>query len=296
VDGVPHFHNLYARLRIKADTELTEAEMKTHNLVLIGGAIENTVVARLASQLPLRFEGGKVLCGDGQGFAAQPRGMLGLVHFNPLAPQRLLFWVAASNPEDYAADALVPELGSQFFIGADLLWVDASQRRLIASRSFTSRWEWTRGREDSRLLPAGLHTHQALALGLAEAARREAGADFGVAHQIIGVGELALTEGVTRVADLTPFFYQQAIDVIELSGAELVAAAAALEKAEPGGRTWARLSPDPRVEQLSPGRLYRVALPAMAVGPFGRATLVATRSQRRTELMMDRALEHWLGR
>ena len=294
-DGVPHSQNLYGRLPIRADSELTETELQSHNLVLIGTASENSIVARLAAQLPLRFVEGTLSCTDGTRFPSESRGMLGLVHFNPLAPLRLLFWVAASNPEDYQPNALVPELGSQFFIGADLLWVDASQRRLVATRSFDSHWAWNDARPASRVLPAALHTNEALSLAIAEAARRETGADFGVATQVPGLGDLAITEGQTHVSDLKPLFYSQAIDLLELSGSEILSRAEQLETTASGAQTWVRLTPDPRTLQLRPERLYRLALPTAAVSPFGRATLCPTKTQRRTEHQMDLALEHWLA-
>ena len=293
-DGVPHLQNLYGHLPVKADTAVTDADLRGHNLVLIGTAAENSVVARLAAQLPVRFTAEKIVCSDGSELPGAG-AMLGLVHFNPVDPQRLLFWVAAATPAAYAPGAVVPEFGREHWLGADLFVVETATGALRATRSFDSLWRWTPGRENSPLIPARLAAHEDLARAIAETTRRATGADFAIAHRLAPLGNLAITAGLTRVADLTPLFYHHGIDVIEVTGAELLAAAPKLAALPPELRAWASLTPTLVPAQIDPARRYRIALPMLAVGPFGRATLLAPRVQERTPHFVDDTLEHFLA-
>jgi hypothetical protein len=106
-DGVPHSQNLYGRLNTKADTAVTDADIGRCHLVLIDTATQNAVVARIASRLSVQIGGGVITCNDGVQFPDAHRA-LGLVHYNPLAPERLVFWVASDNPATYAANSVIP--------------------------------------------------------------------------------------------------------------------------------------------------------------------------------------------
>jgi hypothetical protein len=288
-DGIYHEQNLYGRLPIKADTAVTEADLKGHNLVLIGTASENAVVARLAAQLPVQFADGKIRCSDGAELPGAG-AMLGLVHYNPVDPQRLLFWVAADTAAAYAPGAVVPAFGREYFFGADLYVADTASGALRATRSFDNAWAWTPDRETSPLIPARLASNQDLAMAVAEATRLATGADFAAAHRLAPLGDTAITAGVTRLADIEPLFYHNGIDVIEVTGAELLAVAPKLAPQDTGWRAWMRLTPALDTTKIDPARRYRIALPMFSVGPLGRATLLAPRVQQRTGLFVDDAL------
>jgi hypothetical protein len=141
-DGVHHFHSLYGFLNTKADVEVTAEEIARCHLVLIGTASENAVIAKIADELPVRFGGGKVVCSDGTTFAGRAQS-LGLVHYNPLAPDRLIFWVASDESATYGPDALLPALMSGALpdgsvAAVDMVVMDATAPTLVATRSFDS--------------------------------------------------------------------------------------------------------------------------------------------------------------
>ena len=88
--------NVRARFKVVADTEVTPEMMAAQNLVLVGNAAVNRLVARLAPRLALRqdpsgtFAGGKRVAGPGATFR--------LHSANPLAPGRyVLVYGAASE-------------------------------------------------------------------------------------------------------------------------------------------------------------------------------------------------------
>ena len=73
---------------MKADVDVTDGDIARCHLVLIGTAVQNTVVARIADSLPVRFDGAAATCSDGEVLRADGPLMLGLVHYNPLSPRR----------------------------------------------------------------------------------------------------------------------------------------------------------------------------------------------------------------
>ena len=293
-DKVPHRQNLFGLLATKPDSAVTEADIARCNLVLIGTASENAVVAKIAERLPVRLAGEKIVCSDGLTLPAS-HSTLGLLHFNPLAPQRLVFWVASTEAAGYRADATVPALASPLFIGADLLVTHSTEQQLVATRSFDSRWHWNTGREKSPILSAQVESQTALARRIAAAVSRTTGADFAVAGRIPNLGAAPVTPGVTRVADLAPLFYGHKIDVLEMSGADLLEAQNRLAKISESSRDWVNLEPQATASMIEPTRTYRVAVPMSLSSDFARQTKMSPRLQRQSETMESQALIHYLS-
>ncbi|MBK8477424.1 MAG: hypothetical protein IPL39_14320 [Opitutaceae bacterium] len=294
-DQVPHRQNLFGRLNVKADTAVTAADLARCNLVLIGTAAENTVVAQLAAGLPVRLTGDQLVCSDGFTLPAAA-STVGLLHFNPLAPQRLIFWVASTEAAGYAAGATVPALASPLFIGADLLVTHATDRTLVATRSFDSRWRWVPGREASALVSAGPEAHAALARRIGEAVRLATGADFAIAGRLPELGEQPVRPGVTRTVDLASLFYGHTVDVLELTGAELLTAHERLAAVAETTDTWVAFQPVVTPTGIDPAQRYRVAVPMGLLFAYGRAAKVSPRTQWRAEVTMADGLARFLGR
>ncbi|HTV17034.1 MAG TPA: prolyl oligopeptidase family serine peptidase, partial [Polyangiaceae bacterium] len=262
-DGISHNQNLYGELNIAADVDVTPEQIATRHLVLIGTAAENTLVARMADRLPLRYEGDAVRFNDGSEEPAAD-STLGLVSYNPLAPSRLIFWVASNARAGYRADAIVPRvLGSSVPTGIDFALSRAVEPTLLMARSFDSRWSWV-SREASPALPTAATEVGAFSRGLAESVRRAAKADFALALALPNGPNAAIAYASSlRLADLTAMLYYEPIAVMTLTGAELEAARRAL----PAG---GRLQPEPA--KLAPERSYRVALTARQISPLVAAT------------------------
>jgi dienelactone hydrolase len=265
-DGVSHNQNLYGDLPIAADVDVTADALATHHLVLLGTASQNSLVARMAERLPVRLERDELRFSDG---AREPASdsAVGLVHFNPLAPARLVFWVASNDPAYYRADALVPQVLGTFPTGADLVVSRVSEPSIVAARSFDSRWRWV-ARAASPTLPAAAADRAVFARALAESARRAVKADFALALQT-APGNPSYANSL-HVADVAGLLYYEPISVMTLTGAELDAARQTLASKKPE----ALLQPQPPA-RLDPKATYRVALTARQISPLVSATHLA---------------------
>ncbi|MFW6189477.1 MAG: NPCBM/NEW2 domain-containing protein [Planctomycetota bacterium] len=84
------------RPRVKADSEVSEADVRDRNLLLFGGSAVNAVSARLAGDLPVRAEGREVLVGDSS-YRGSDLGYL-VCYPNPLNPERMVALVAGTTP------------------------------------------------------------------------------------------------------------------------------------------------------------------------------------------------------
>jgi len=293
-DRTRHIHLLFGHLKLKADTEVTSADLERCHLVLIGTAAENAVVASIADRLPVRLSGDKLVWSDGLTLPAAHR-TVGLVHFNPAAPQRLLFWVAATESAAYAPGVTVATLGARMWIGADCL-VTNTAGALIATRSFDSRWHWVSGRAESPALPVSLAASGALSRAMAASVRRATAADFAVAFPLVALEEGALTAGVTRVADVAPLLYDQPVDLLEMTGAEILTAGQKLAAASGPEEQHMAFEPALASAQIDPAKHYSVAMPVAGYFQFGTTTLINPRLQRRTDVMVDDAITRFLIR
>lgn len=294
-DHVPHSQNLYGHLRIKADSDVTDADLARCHLVLIGTAKQNRVVARMADQLPVTVGGGAIACRDGVRFDGAHR-VAGLVHFNPLAPTRLIFWVASEDPAAYRAGAGPTVLTSGTSMagalcGGDLIITDATAPVLVATRSFDSRWAWTDARDSSPTLPPERATHGALAGALGEALRREFGADFAFVETRGPRDQPGIVPGLTRVSDLRSLYYFSPVGEIEVTGAELKEIA---DRVSPAPEV--ALVPALPAAGLEAARTYRVVLPAEQIWTFVRLTHRAPAHHRLLDRGVADAVDHWLLR
>lgn len=293
-EGVPNSQNLYGQLTIKADREVTAADLAGCHLVLIGTAAQNSLVARLADALPVHLVDGEIVCSDGARIRSGPLA-LGLVYFNPLAPRKLIFWVASADPATYAAGSLIPQMmaGGHFFgsnaFGADLLVMSPAARTLVAARSFDSRWHWVTGREASPLLSDSCNTTAGLSANVAAAIQRATGADYAMVGDYGATAVAPIAVGITRVSDLAPLFANIPIGTIDVQGAEILEIARRI--AEP--KTGISLPGfDPAC--IDPARRYRVALPVDVLWKFSAVIKSAPREYRWTDLDTAEVIDRFL--
>jgi dienelactone hydrolase len=288
-DGVSHNQNLYGSLPVKADTEVTADDIARRHLVLIGSASQNSIVARMAAGLPVSHADGNIGFSDGTSLSSEDRA-LGLVHYNPLAPDRLIFWVATDHAAAYAAGSLVPELMGSQLNAADLVVASVARPALVLARSFDSHWRWHAGRTDSPLLPRAGMTQLALGRAVARAVRTAAHTDFALAAPRAEPDAPAYAPGITRLSDLLTLSPYAPLSVMRLSGQELLDASRALER---GGHV--RFEPPLASASVSLGRSYSVALTPALVRVFVPATHLAPRDYRNTELTLADALRNGLS-
>lgn len=82
--------------RIKRDADVTSDDMRTYNLILVGGPEDNFVARQVLGELPLRVTADAIEF-FGEKFAGRDLG-LAMVYPNPLAPKRYLKLLLATSP------------------------------------------------------------------------------------------------------------------------------------------------------------------------------------------------------
>ncbi|MDD9932616.1 MAG: extensin family protein [Myxococcales bacterium] len=92
---------------VVADTEVTDAMMREHHLVLYGTPGSNSVLERIAGRLPVRVEPDAVVVGDRR-IDADGVGVK-LIHPNPLAPERYVVVQAAPTTAAVRAGNRLPD-------------------------------------------------------------------------------------------------------------------------------------------------------------------------------------------
>jgi predicted peptidase len=275
-DGVPMVYTLYGRLPGKPDSEVTQADMEKYNLFLIGTAKQNSVVAKLSRGLPVKIEDGRVGTNDGFSWDFKDRA-LGLLFYNPLAPKRLVYWVASESADFYQIDS--PMMESQYW-HPDFLVMHATEEQFIAARWFDSRWVWEKSYADSPLMKKELCSKIGHDKNVAKILRQKTGADFTLYGTLWQSDEQAFSLGQSRRMDMLALRYYERIAMMELSGQEILddiksfskaldtAVAkkkANQEKAKEKGQKledeaigFLRFFPEPKPESIDPHKLYSV--------------------------------------
>lgn len=85
-----------SRPRVKADTDVSDADIKRFNLLLFGGPMVNALTARVAGGLPVRFQPDAIELG-GQRYAGEDTGVI-LCYPNPEVNERMIAVVAGVGP------------------------------------------------------------------------------------------------------------------------------------------------------------------------------------------------------
>ncbi len=141
------------RFPIKADTEVSEAELKSHSLFLVGNAEENRITAALTSKWGKEFP--VQLVGDDLWIVGQEfkKMALGLAYPNPWATEFLACFLTLpfgkEAIEQYAAHANLPfyarpltDIATEPYIVPDVLVFDLLQKKPVqAAWSFNREWK-----------------------------------------------------------------------------------------------------------------------------------------------------------
>lgn len=289
-DGVPFSHNLYGMLRTKADHEVSAEDLSRNHLVLIGHAGENSVVKRLSAALPVRITDTEIVCNDGVTFPRKGRAW-GLVHHNPEASDRLIFWVGSDVGAAYAAGSVISVIHGTGLHTADLIVADPVKRSVVATRSFAPDWSWTK--TSSPTIAKTLGSATGLANAIAESVRRAAGCDYAIATTLDQLGDVPFDPATATARDVASLHYNDLIDVLEIDGAQLQALAAKFKSPNRMPRYLA-FQPALPAEGIKPGKTYRVALTASNAFHAGRVLLDMPVNQERTELTAADAIERFL--
>jgi len=260
VDGISHAWNTYGQLPIKADVELTEDDIASKGLILIGTASQNSAVESIAEQLPVIETSDKLLTSDGFSYAAQDNAWA-LTHFNPAAPAKLILWIASKDADFYQAGAVLPNELLAHGYGADFVLM-GHDTSVFAARSFDSHWNWSDGYANSPLLPDEAVNKPDWSTLQADILQQACDADYGIAmlefgEQLFPSHSFKSVPGVTRYSDMALLQYQDTVYMLPMSGSELLAIAKRLEEF-PTPQALA-FSSDFMVDAILPDKKYSIA-------------------------------------
>lgn len=238
------------------DVAVTDRMMEDHNLVLVGPASANGLLQRLMRDLPVRERGDDLLIGE-ERLPFEGR-LYNLFHYNPEAPQRYLAVISAA-----AVDSLAPWDFNDFVnhegaYGFHLKEVDP-RRREVRRLRWTEHWRLQLEPDDGDALPHGLARAATWDEAFRLAACAATGSDFSLDWQDHSAESHAWDPALTTWGDLRADldrptdFYRGT-----LTGEELVDLAAAAGDS----LSWAGFVPDLVAEEIRPGSLYRLCLPA----------------------------------
>jgi hypothetical protein len=140
------------RFPVREDKQVTAQDIERFNLILIGGPRDSELAARIATKLPLRISDTNELIIVGRDEVSLDGAGVRLFHFNPLAPGRLLFWIAPSDrPGDADAAAkwlkdprrlVTGSRGSLRGCQPDLVVQGMADDSMRRSMQLTRQWQW----------------------------------------------------------------------------------------------------------------------------------------------------------
>ncbi len=259
IDGIPHNRMLYSTLLGKPDYEITEEDMKKYNLVLIGTAEQNSIVAEIADKLPVQLKQNSIKCSDGIDWGIR-NAAIGLSFYNPKAPKRLIFWVACNNPEFYQPESKVLQRMVLSDVVPDMVVASLKNEEVVASRFFDSHWQWEPGYEKSRFCSPHIRTNKQMAKEMAKVLRRATGSDVSLVYIPENPDDLLPSAGLKRIADLTADNYYLPVAEMTLTGKELLAYQEWLKQNPPEYGGWIEFYPKIIKLAFRENELYKVSL------------------------------------
>ncbi|NLF38958.1 hypothetical protein GX586_05895 [bacterium] len=256
----PMYAMLFGRLPGKPDDAVTDEDMRTHNLLLLGTAVENSIVARIAGQLPVVVSNGTVVMNDGLTYPFSGRA-LGLLYYNPIEPSRLVYWLACDDAATADAGVGVVRRQGRTAAASDFVLVVSNAPTLVAGRSFQPDWAWEEGYAASPLLPAELAAETGMVQLAARALSTVTSSDFALLYGDLGAPP-PFVAGETRWMDVIADTPDSRAAVFTVTGARLIEVAPMISAAPASRRGGAlRFFPDPAGRPIDPQRTYRIAAP-----------------------------------
>ena len=265
--GYVGYESRYGLLHGKPDFEVTEEDMQRYNLVILGSASENSVAAQIAPQLPVRSVYSWIVADDGVWWNTESPTIF-FCHYNPLAPQKLIYWISSASLDFYESGHYLSEWvapaffmtgGTTIFGGRDFVIYDWHTNSLVASRNFDSRWNWEASYKNSPRIPFEDVSYRGVAEMEGALACTMAGTDFAIISWYeYGISE-RVVPGRTRLMDLMPDLYGRKIAIIELTGEQLLDYKRACDAIQSG---WGRFDiiGNQSVSSVVSGNTYTVCL------------------------------------
>jgi hypothetical protein len=252
---------VFGRVPVKADRDVTEEDLKHFNLVLLGGARDNSIAARVLDKLPLKINAAnELLAGDREPISLGGAG-LRLSCYNPLSPQRLVFLISTSETGEKARawwsepERLLTGSDGRLRIDQADLIVQSFGGGDCRRMQFTHGWAWRSVGGADRKFPQGVRTDLQFKQAVARVIRRTAGTDFAFEWEALEPEDKCDFARMTE-ADLAVASWPREILVAKLSGKDLLD----IHKRWVVNSQMA-VAPVLSPKDIDPGRTYSVAMP-----------------------------------
>ena len=224
------------QIAMKADVDLTEKDIERFNLIVLGGALDNSLTARLLPKLPITFDGkGQLIAGNREPVSLDGAGMR-MAYYNPLAPDRLVF-VVATEDEGAQADKWLGKCRHHLSGSSGIDRVDVADlvvQELVSAHNpeesgpdrrrmqFTHDWAWRQVEGADRKVRRGMDRALKSRRVELDLMRQVNGADFAFAQKIDADKKILARRWFT-LADAATERSPIGTMVAETSGAELIA-------------------------------------------------------------------------
>jgi poly(3-hydroxybutyrate) depolymerase len=260
----------FGRVPIKADRDVTEADLETKNLFLIGGPKANSITKRLSGDLPIQEVRGKLRVEGGERISLKDRGYC-MVYPNPEHPMRLMAIYASEVEQFYSVrkskltdwyvtefDPFVPDVLVEEVAQVDSA-EDARPNKIVRSFRYTHGWELT---ESSSLKPTNHPANSGeYAQLLAKSWLKATEADYAFSELWQGTEvPINYVPGVTTWSDLA--INDEKVMTFDVTGAELLRFASHEETELP----W--IYPAVDVNAINEDATYRIVGPEWICWPM----------------------------
>ena len=148
----------FATIPAKLDTEVTDEDIRTRNLILIGGPSQNAVTRRMADKLVAVEKDGKVVVDGKLSYGLAGRGYM-LYHYNPLAPDRLVFVIASGEESFYNFRGGLIGSALAARMPLDFVLADVKPLKLVRVISWNKEWKPAARFADGPKLPERLRRY-----------------------------------------------------------------------------------------------------------------------------------------
>jgi len=147
----PMHESVFGRIPVKADTAVTSQDEERHNLIIVGSAATNRLLARITASLPAVEADGHLYVGTD---TLDMRGAgYGLFHYNPAAPRRFVWIMSSPEIEFYESinNGIADLMGEERPFG--LLALRLDPRRTIRRIAWNKDWSIPEEAVSGQLLP-----------------------------------------------------------------------------------------------------------------------------------------------
>jgi pimeloyl-ACP methyl ester carboxylesterase len=128
--------------RVKNDTDITDADIADHNIVLFGDPSSNKVLARIADKLPIKWSAGEIAIGS-EKFPADHHALIA-IYPNPLNPKRYVVLNSGFTfrEYDYLNNARqIPKLPDYAVVDVDVPVNSRTPGGIVQAGFFGEHWE-----------------------------------------------------------------------------------------------------------------------------------------------------------